>query len=91
MPGKAAGASLTGKDCNPYMIHYAYDTTALANGTATAILESGGKSWFFLTADYAFGTQLQQAAAPCQRMQTTGCSSFFSRMVKAFPSQPIQL
>ena len=59
----AAGASLTGKDCNPYMIHYAYDTTALANGTATAILESGGKSWFFLTADYAFGTQLQQAAA----------------------------
>lgn len=59
----AAGASLTGKDCTPYTIHYAYDTTALGNGTATAILEEGGKSWFFLTADYAFGTQLEQAAS----------------------------
>ena len=58
----AAGASLTGKDCTPYTIHYAYDTTALANGTARTILDQGGKSWFFLTADYAFGTQLQNAA-----------------------------
>src|SRR4051812_24169436 len=47
----AAGASLTGKDCNPYTIHYAYDTTALGNGTATTMLNQGGKSWFFLTAD----------------------------------------
>ena len=39
-------------------VHYGYDTTALGNGTATAILNQGGKSWFFLTADYAFGTQL---------------------------------
>jgi branched-chain amino acid transport system substrate-binding protein len=59
----AAGASLTGKDCNAYMLHYVYDTTALANGTATTMLDQGGKSWFFLTADYAFGTQLQQAAS----------------------------
>jgi branched-chain amino acid transport system substrate-binding protein len=59
----AAGASLTGKDCTPYTIHYAYDTTALGNGTATAILNEGGKSWFFLTADYAFGTQLEQSAS----------------------------
>jgi len=59
----AAGASLTGKDCTPYTVHYAYDTTALGNGTATIILKQGGKSWFFLTADYAFGTQLQDAAA----------------------------
>ncbi len=58
----AAGASLTGKDCNAYTIHYAYDTTALGNGTATAIFDQGGKTWFFLTADYAFGTQLQQSA-----------------------------
>jgi branched-chain amino acid transport system substrate-binding protein len=58
----AAGASLTGKDCNAYMVHYAYDTTSLANGTASTIVGEGGKSWFFLTADYAFGTQLQQAA-----------------------------
>ncbi len=59
----AAGASLTGKDCSRYTVHYAYDTTALANGTAKTILKQGGKSWFFLTADYAFGTQLQDAAA----------------------------
>ncbi len=59
----AAGASLTGKDCTPYTIHYGYDTTALANGTAKTILAQGGKSWFFLTADYAFGTQLENGAA----------------------------
>ena len=59
----AAGASLTGKDCNAYTIHYGYDTTALANGTAKTIVERGGKSWFFLTADYAFGTQLENGAA----------------------------
>lgn len=59
----AAGASLTGKDCNAYMLHYVYDTTALGNGTATTMVKQGGKSWFFLTADYAFGTQLQNSAA----------------------------
>ncbi|MDE2364426.1 MAG: ABC transporter substrate-binding protein [Hyphomicrobiales bacterium] len=59
----AAGASLTGKDCTPYTVHYAYDTTSLANGTAKTMLAQGGKSWFFITADYAFGTQLQDAAA----------------------------
>ncbi len=58
----ATGASLTGKDCTPYTVHYAYDTTALGNGTATTILKEGGKTWFFLTADYAFGSQLQGAA-----------------------------
>src|SRR5277367_653463 len=59
----AAGATLTGKDCTPYTVHYAYDTTALGNGTATTILKEGGRTWFFLTADYAFGSQLQGAAA----------------------------
>jgi branched-chain amino acid transport system substrate-binding protein len=58
----AGGASLTGVDCTPYTVHYAYDTTALGNGTASAIVKQGGKSWFFVTADYAFGTQLQEAA-----------------------------
>jgi hypothetical protein len=42
-------------------VHYVYDTTALANGTATAMINAGGKTWFYLTADYAFGTQLQSA------------------------------
>jgi branched-chain amino acid transport system substrate-binding protein len=59
----AGGASLTGADCTPYSIHYAYDTTALGNGTASAIVKQGGKTWYFVTADYAFGTQLQEAAA----------------------------
>jgi branched-chain amino acid transport system substrate-binding protein len=59
----AAGASLTGKDCTPYTVHYAYDTTALGNGTAKTIVKQGGKTWFFLTADYAFGAQLQEAAS----------------------------
>ena len=58
----AGGASLTGADCTAYTVHYAYDTTALANGTASVIVKNGGKSWFFLTADYAFGTQLQDSA-----------------------------
>jgi branched-chain amino acid transport system substrate-binding protein len=58
----AAGASLTNADCTAYTVHYAYDTTALANGTAAAMTQAGGKTWYFLTADYAFGTQLQDAA-----------------------------
>jgi branched-chain amino acid transport system substrate-binding protein len=58
----AGGSSLTGADCTPYTVHYVYDTTALANGTASVIVKNGGKSWFFITADYAFGTQLQDSA-----------------------------
>ena len=50
-----AGASaLTNEQCSPYTVHYAYDTVALAKGTGGAVVDRGGKSWFFLTADYAF-------------------------------------
>jgi branched-chain amino acid transport system substrate-binding protein len=59
----SAGASLVNEDCTAYSIQYVYNTTALANGTASAIVNSGGKTWFYLTADYAFGTQLQAAAS----------------------------
>ena len=55
----AASAALTNEQCSPYIIHYAYDTVALAKGTGNAVVKSGGKTWYFLTADYAFGTQLQ--------------------------------
>ena len=55
----AATSALTNEQCSPYTVHYAYDTTALAKGTGNAVVKSGGKSWYFLTADYAFGTQLQ--------------------------------
>ena len=56
----AASSRLTNEDCTPYTVHYAYDTIALANGTGAAVVKSGGKSWFFLTADYAFGHSLEK-------------------------------
>jgi branched-chain amino acid transport system substrate-binding protein len=59
----SGGASLTNEDCTAYTVHYVYNTTALANGTASAIVNNGGKAWFYLTADYAFGSQLQAAAS----------------------------
>ena len=59
----AATSRLTNEDCTPYTIHYAYDTVALANGTGTAVVKAGGKSWFFLTADYAFGHSLEKDTA----------------------------
>ena len=55
----AASSALTNDQCSPYTVHYAYDTTALAKGTGNAVVKSGGKSWYFLTADYAFGAALQ--------------------------------
>jgi len=56
----AATADLTGKACSPNTIHWAYDTWALANGTGNAIVKTGGDTWFFLTADYAFGHALER-------------------------------
>ncbi|PAU97511.1 ABC transporter substrate-binding protein [Paracoccus salipaludis] len=56
----AATADLTGKACSPYGFHWAYDTHALAVGTGGALVEDGGDSWFFLTADYAFGYSLEE-------------------------------
>ncbi|MCC9596988.1 MULTISPECIES: ABC transporter substrate-binding protein [unclassified Rubrivivax] len=55
----AATSALTNDQCNAYTVHWAYDTVALAKGTGNAVVKAGGKSWYFLTADYAFGAQLQ--------------------------------
>ena len=55
----AATSALTNEQCNPYTVHWAYDTVALAKGTGNAVVKQGGKTWYFLTADYAFGAQLQ--------------------------------
>ena len=55
----AASSALTNDQCNPYTVHWAYDTVALAKGTGGAVVKSGGKTWFFLQADYAFGAALQ--------------------------------
>ncbi|WP_019997502.1 ABC transporter substrate-binding protein [Aureimonas ureilytica] len=56
----AATSDLTGKACSPYGFHWAYDTHALAVGTGGALVKQGGDSWFFLTADYAFGYSLEE-------------------------------
>lgn len=59
----AGTARLTNEDCSPYTIHYAYDTVALSKVTGGAVVKGGGKSWYFLTADYAFGHSLESDAA----------------------------
>lgn len=56
----AATTRLTNEDCNPYTVHYAFDTYALGKGTASAVMKLGGKSWFFITADFAFGHSLEK-------------------------------
>jgi branched-chain amino acid transport system substrate-binding protein len=59
----AAASDLTGPKCSPNTVHWTYDTWALANGTGTAIVKTGGDSWFFITADYAFGHALERDTA----------------------------
>ncbi len=56
----AGTADLTGKDCSPNTVHWLYDTWMLAHGTGSAVVKNGGDSWFFLTADYAFGHALER-------------------------------
>ncbi len=55
----AGAPALTNEQCTPYTLNYAYDTVALARGTGAAVVKAGGKTWYFLTADYAFGHALQ--------------------------------
>ena len=56
----AASSDLTGKACSPNTVHWTYDTWALANGTGNAVVKTGGDTWFFITADYAFGHALER-------------------------------
>ncbi len=58
-----ASSDLTGKACTPNTVHWTYDTWMLANGTGSAIVKSGGDTWFFITADYAFGHALERDTA----------------------------
>jgi len=55
----ASSSDLTGKSCSPNLVHWSYDTYALSNGTARAVVAEGGKTWFTLTADYAFGHAME--------------------------------
>lgn len=59
----AGSSRLTNEDCTPYTVHYAYDTVALAKVAGSALVKAGNKSWYFLTADYAFGHSLENDAA----------------------------
>jgi branched-chain amino acid transport system substrate-binding protein len=59
----AAASDLTGPKCTPNTIHWTYDTWSLANGTGKAIVKTGGDTWFFLTANYAFGEALERDTA----------------------------
>ncbi|MBB6576740.1 branched-chain amino acid transport system substrate-binding protein [Comamonas odontotermitis] len=59
----AGSSALTNEACTPYSVHYAYDTVALSKGAAGAIVDNGGKNWFFLTADYAFGHAMEADAS----------------------------
>ncbi|EER61869.1 extracellular ligand-binding receptor [Acidovorax delafieldii 2AN] len=63
MVNGAGTSALTNEQCSPYTVHYAYDTVALAKGTGGAVVDKGGKDWFFLTADYAFGAALENDTA----------------------------
>jgi branched-chain amino acid transport system substrate-binding protein len=63
IPIGAGSSALTNEQCSPYTVHYAYNTVALAKGTGNAVVKAGGKSWYFLTADYAFGAALQNDTA----------------------------
>jgi len=63
LASSTATSDLAGKQCAPTTVQWTFDTWALANGTARTLVQQGGRSWFFLTADYAFGQALQRDAA----------------------------
>lgn len=63
----SGAARLSNEDCSPYAVHYAYDATSLAHGTAETVLKNGGRSWYFLSADYAFGKSLEEESSAVVR------------------------
>ena len=63
----ASNMGITNELCSPYAIHYAYDAYSLAHGTGKAVVEAGGKSWFFLTVDFAFGIGLEEQVSKVVR------------------------
>jgi branched-chain amino acid transport system substrate-binding protein len=89
----AATSELTGKSCSPNGVHWVYDTYSLAKGAATAVVKQGGKSWYFITADYAFGHSLEANASDFVKSlggsvlgaarHPTGSSDFSSFLLQA--------
>ena len=80
----AAASDLTGKSCNANTLHWTYDTWALAHGTGMAMVKTGGDTWFFLTADYAFGKALERDTADVVR--ATG-GKVLGSVAHPFPGQ----
>ena len=80
----AATSDLTGKACSPNTVHWTYDTWMLANGTGSAIVKTGGDSWFFLTADYAFGHALERDT---EAAVTKGGGKVLGKVRHPFPGQ----
>jgi len=79
----AASSGITNEFCSPNHIHWTYDTYALANGTAKAVLEAGGKSWYMLTADYAFGHAME---SDITKVVEGGGGSVVGKVRHPFPS-----
>ena len=79
-----ATADLTGKACSPNSVHWTYDTWQLANGTGNAIVKTGGDSWFFLTADYAFGHALERDT---EAVVTKAGGKVLGKVRHPFPAQ----
>ncbi|HZJ91572.1 MAG TPA: ABC transporter substrate-binding protein [Thiopseudomonas sp.] len=79
----SASSSLTNEHCSPNHMHWVYDTYALSNGTAHAVLEEGGKDWFILAADYAFGHSLE---ADITKVVETGGGKVVGKVRHPFPS-----
>src|SRR5471030_136192 len=94
----AGSSRLTNEECSPYTIHYAYDTVALARGTGGTIVKQGGKNWYFMTADYAFGHSLEKDTAEVVQKaggkvlgsvkHPLGASDFSSFLLQAQAAKP---
>ncbi|ATD59023.1 ABC transporter permease [Janthinobacterium svalbardensis] len=94
----AGSSRLTNEECTPYTVHYAYDTVALARGTGGTIVKQGGKNWYFMTADYAFGHSLEKDTAEVVKAaggkvlgsvkHPLGASDFSSFLLQAQASKP---
>ncbi|MFP5467470.1 MAG: ABC transporter substrate-binding protein [Gammaproteobacteria bacterium] len=80
----SATADLSGKSCNPNTVHWLYDTWMLANGTGKAIVKNGGDTWFFMTADYAFGHALERDT---EAVVTKNGGKIVGKVRTPFPSQ----
>jgi len=94
----AGSSRLTNEECTPYTVHYAYDTVALARGTGGTIVKQGGKNWYFMTADYAFGHSLEKDTAEVVKAaggkvlgsvkHPLGASDFSSFLLQAQAAKP---